>query len=360
VCQKQLFMFYKVELFSSICCLVIMSGLSLPFYSSAADLYYGTVRYQLLQKSPYAFDRLYTFAFQNEGCSWAAQITPIYCNTGDSNDAIIPDYEFASYDGKTCYDVISYKTATLKLSSANQIASNERGQTTVAQASLFREDIPWGVNPVLAQLWLEFGSKCYLQSRGDGEGAITPFRYGYTPTSAADAQQTISAIWKTAETGSFYVTDFVAYNQQAGVTSPTSVATNLQSELVSTNEALVTMYSNDGNPETSTAITLTNVEHGDVTMPFVALIPGPTMAKDFRFALFSTPFSYGVVVKSSWPSIDFAQVNYMQRSRDSDAAKHGSRNLPKAAYLVLLITVFVLPPSIYFCYKLVNKAKQNR
>ena len=336
-----------------------MSGLSLPFYSSAANLYYGTVRYQSAQKFAFAFDRLYTFAFQNEGCSWTAQITPVYCNTGNSNDAIIPDYEFASYDGKTCYDIISYKTATLNLFSANQIASNVRGQTTVAQAALFREEIPWGINPVLAQLWLEFGSKCYLQARGNGEGTITPFRYGYTPTNASDAQQTVSAIWKTAGTGSFYVTDFVAYNQQSGVASPTSVNTNLQSELISTNEALVTIFSNDGNPETSTDITLTNVEHGDVTMPFVALIPGPTMTTDFRFALSSPPFSYGVVVKSNWPSMNYAQAIYVQRSRDSNAAKHESRNLPKAAYLVLLIAVFILPPSVYFCYKLVSKAKQN-
>lgn len=113
--------------------------ISTPIFGNSAGIFYGTVHYRVMS-SYINFDRLYNFAFQVEGRKWAVKIEPIYCRTDQTNDLIVPDYEFGSYDGKTAYDVISFATYTY-----NHFASftNDRisaAQVTVAQASRYSHD----------------------------------------------------------------------------------------------------------------------------------------------------------------------------------------------------------------------------
>ncbi|MGA9449718.1 MAG: sigma-70 family RNA polymerase sigma factor, partial [Verrucomicrobiia bacterium] len=150
-----------------------------PISDNREYVFSGKVRYQLLLP-PVRFDRLYDFEIQVQGRQWAAKIEPIYSRTDGTNDLFAPDYEIASYDGKTAYDLVWSGTIT-----SNYLASNNIGgpgqvrslaQVNFGQASLFQEEIPWGMTPVIAHLWLTFGSQYFLSSKGEDGGRIMPFR----------------------------------------------------------------------------------------------------------------------------------------------------------------------------------------
>ncbi len=265
-------------------------------------LYQGTVRYRLSQTSPFAFDRLYHFTVQVQDRRWAIRLEPISCKTGGINDAVVPVYELTAYDGVTVYDLIAYPT--------NSIPSSRGVNMTVGQASLFREEIPWGVNSPVAHLWLALVSKGHLKLQGDVGGAIVPFRYAHESNTKADADKKIPATWKLAETGPFSVEQLVAYEEEdKGVRGKTNLICEiLPNEPTSPGSARVTAFSRDNTPITVTEITVTNVHSGMSAMPFVPPLPGAVSVKDYRLSSADPPatFSY-VVTTKSWPDIGFTR-----------------------------------------------------
>jgi hypothetical protein len=338
-------------------CFLILFAFLMPFPANGSSLFYGTVRYRLIQESPFTFDRLYRFTVQVEGCQWAVKLDPIYCKTDNTNDLIVPDYEFATYDGKTVYDVISYMSYTsnfLASSSGNQ-AARSPVQTIGAQGSLFQEEIPWGVTPVIAHLWLMFGSQCYLQSRGNGTGKIMPFRYAYEATNSTDARTVIPADWELSKGGPFCIEQLVAYSENSKDTSTITI-TDLLSEVTSTNVAIVTAFNGNNKPFTVTDINVTNNQHGTAaTMPFIPPVLRPTITKDYRFALSDPPAAVSFVVENHWPSLSFTHTLYLDRIQSQGRANMHAAIHKRMFFWILFTGMFVLPIIIFAQIKLKTK-----